>query len=105
MRRLFFEEDADAKYIEVSAASIIAKYYRDSDVYGLKKLYGDYGSGYPTDPRTVSWIKEMYRSGINPPGIVRRTWKTLKTIAPTWFMEKKSVIRASGQKSLLEYLK
>jgi len=44
------ENSADAKYAIVGAASIIAKTERDRIVEELKRRYGDFGSGYPSDP-------------------------------------------------------
>ncbi|MDW8010422.1 MAG: ribonuclease HII, partial [Sulfolobales archaeon] len=38
---------------------------------------GDVGSGYPSDPRTIKWLKSAVRSG-SVPGCVRKSWKTLR---------------------------
>jgi len=54
---------ADSLYSVVSAASIVAKVHRD---HALKDwefeesttLYRNYGSGYPSDPKTKMWIKK-----------------------------------------------
>jgi len=45
------EHHADANYVVVSAASIVAKVHRDDAIALLRKKYGDFGSGYPNDPR------------------------------------------------------
>ncbi|MFZ8855142.1 MAG: ribonuclease HII, partial [Thermofilaceae archaeon] len=50
--RVVAENGADAKYVVVGAASIIAKTERDRIVEELKRKYGDFGSGYPSDPKT-----------------------------------------------------
>lgn len=52
-------EKADSIYPIVSAASICAKVTRDAK---LKELLGkDHEiSGYPGDPRTVSWLDRNY---------------------------------------------
>jgi ribonuclease HII len=98
------EAKADQLYPPVSAASILAKVVRDSEIEKLRRAYGVRGSGYPTDPETLSWIREAYaRSPSNPPDFIRRTWSTLKRIAPGWYLEKKPA--ASGrQRSLLDFL-
>jgi len=83
------ESKADRRYVVVSAASIIAKVLRDSHIEELKKLYGDIGSGYPSDYKTVNWLKEYYRMYGTLPDIVRRTWSTLKNIAPTEYRVKR----------------
>jgi len=102
--RLVVEPKADSKYIAVSAASILAKVVRDAEIEKLRKLYGVKGSGYPTDPATLSWIREEYRRNPqNPPPFIRRTWSTLKHLAPAWYREKKTS-KTSEQRTLLDYL-
>ncbi|CEG13913.1 Ribonuclease HII [groundwater metagenome] len=66
------EHFADSKYIEVSAASILAKVERDREIENLKKIYGDFGSGYPSDPKTVTFLKNN-ESQI-PREIIRKSW-------------------------------
>jgi ribonuclease HII len=93
---------AELSYTEVAAASVVAKVVRDRRVRELARLYGDFGSGYPTDPKTLEWIRRTYqRSPNNPPPIVRRSWATLKKIAPGWYRPKS----ANSSKNLLDYLK
>jgi ribonuclease HII len=74
---LIVEEDADSKYVEVSAASIIAKHLRDRRLQVLRSIYGIKGSGYPSDPRTLEWLEGTLRSGARPP-IIRYSWATLE---------------------------
>ena len=80
--------NADVKFVEASAASIIAKVVRDNIIDELKARYGDFGSGYPSDPRTVNWVKKLYESNSPPPPIIRRTWKILQGIAPNYYIRK-----------------
>ncbi|MEM4704776.1 MAG: ribonuclease HII, partial [Candidatus Bathyarchaeia archaeon] len=47
---------ADQTYPVVSAASIIAKVERDRAIAELAAKYGDFGSGYPSDPRTICFL-------------------------------------------------
>jgi ribonuclease HII len=68
---------AETLYPHVAAASIVAKVVRDGIVEGLKREYGDFGSGYPSDPKTRSFIERFLREGAELPPIVRRSWKTL----------------------------
>ncbi|GAB6148495.1 ribonuclease HII [Stetteria hydrogenophila] len=74
---VILEEKADEKYLEVAAASIIAKRTRDVRISVLRKMYGVEGSGYPSDPRTVSWVLRVIESGHRPP-VIRYSWSTLK---------------------------
>lgn len=76
---LVVDYKADEKYIPVSAASIVAKVLRDSHINYLRGIYGDFGSGYPSDPRTIKWLKDHLYAGAEPlPPIVRRSWGTLR---------------------------
>ncbi|HEX54951.1 MAG: ribonuclease HII [Candidatus Altiarchaeales archaeon] len=70
------EHRADDKYIEVSAASIIAKVERDREIEKIKEQYGDFGSGYPADELTREFIRKLIRCG-ELPEFVRRSWNTL----------------------------
>lgn len=71
---------AEDRFPAVAAASIIAKVTRDRAVAVLRREYGDFGSGYPSDPKTRSFIREWYsREGSLPP-IVRSSWKTTETL-------------------------
>ncbi|ACP49688.1 ribonuclease HII [Sulfolobus islandicus Y.N.15.51] len=79
---------ADVLFVEASAASIIAKVIRDNYIDELKKVYGDFGSGYPADPRTIKWLKSFYEKNPNPPPIVRRSWKILRSTAPLYYISK-----------------
>ncbi|MFP3215925.1 MAG: ribonuclease HII [Vulcanisaeta sp.] len=64
----------------VSAASIIAKVVRDSIIEDLHSRYGDFGSGYPSDPRTIEFLRSWVREHGDLPPIVRRSWSTIKRI-------------------------
>jgi len=71
---------ADEIYPCVSAASIIAKVIRDHEIAKLHVKYGDFGSGYPSDPRTINFVKDALKNRINIDGIVRHQWKTYKNM-------------------------
>ncbi len=98
--RVIMEKGADGKYAIVSAASIIAKHYRDSGLEPIGFIYGDPGSGYSSDPRTREWLKLVSARLMEPPLVIRRTWGTLKSINPKWHVEK----HGSHSKSILDYL-
>jgi len=74
------EHHADRTYPIVSAASIIAKVTRDSVIDDLHRQYGDFGSGYITDPKTIAFLKTWRRMHTNYPPIVRLSWKTITQI-------------------------
>jgi ribonuclease HII len=64
----------------VSAASIIAKVTRDSIIEELHREYGDFGSGYPSDPRTIGFLRNWVREHGGLPPIVRRSWSTIRRL-------------------------
>ena len=76
------EHHADAKYPVVSAASIIAKTHRDEVISGLRKIFGDFGSGYSSDPKTRQFLRDWFRDQGDQklPDFVRRSWKTVRKI-------------------------
>ena len=78
------EHKADANYVSVSAASILAKVAREEEVALLKKKFGEIGSGYPSDPYTKKFLKE-YGKELKNSGIFRKSWATWKTIFPEDF--------------------
>jgi len=78
--RIVSEHKADAKYPVVSAASIIAKVERDKAVEKLKEKYGDLGSGYVTDPKTVRFLETWLTTHGSYPEFVRKSWKPAKKL-------------------------
>jgi ribonuclease HII len=74
------EHKADRKYSIVSAASIIAKVERDKEIAELTKKYGDLGCGYPTDPKTISFLKKCLQETGEYPDFVRKSWKPAKKV-------------------------
>ncbi|MEM2188056.1 MAG: ribonuclease HII [Nitrososphaerota archaeon] len=78
---LILEHKADQKYPVVSAASIIAKHERDMIVERLKAELGDFGSGYPSDPKTRSFLLQALRRGEVQRDHIRLTWRTISKLA------------------------
>jgi len=74
------EHKADRNYVAVSAASIIAKVERDKDVAEIAKAYGDFGSGYPSDPRTMSFLEKWIEKSEEYPEFIRKSWKPAKRV-------------------------
>ncbi len=99
---LTMEPHADAKYPPVATASIVAKTTRDLNLVVLRRVFGDFGSGYSADPITRNWILEYYYSHTTPPLFIRRSWRVLRELAPLWYVAKRHVKR---DKSLLEFTK
>lgn len=77
------ENRADRKYPIVSAASIIAKVERDRAVLALHEEYGDFGWGYPAEPKTRNFLESWYRQHGRFPPCARAKWRTLQRFAWT----------------------
>lgn len=87
---LIVEHKADFRYPVVSAASILAKVTRDREIKKIKKKIGiDFGSGYPSDPLTIKFLKENYNKF---PEIFRKSWEPYQAI-----------VNGKKQKSLTDY--
>ncbi len=78
--RIIAEHHADRNYVVVSAASIIAKVTRDRRIDELAKEHGFFGSGYPSDLRTVEFVRNWIENKGNIPDFVRQSWKSLRKI-------------------------
>ncbi len=74
------ENRADVNYPVVSAASILAKVHRDRIIERLRDEYGDFGSGYAGDERTIRFLREWVRERGSLPPIARRSWLTASRI-------------------------
>jgi len=70
------EHKADDKYKIVSAASIVAKVTRDRIIDNYKKIYGEIGSGYPSDRVTINYLRNYIKEHGELPEIARKCWKT-----------------------------
>lgn len=74
------EHKADRNYVAVSAASIIAKVERDREIAILAEVYGDFGSGYPSDPRTISFLERLMKTSGEYPDFIRKSWRPAKRV-------------------------
>jgi ribonuclease HII len=75
--KIISSHHADRKFPVVSAASIIAKVNRDRAIEKLRKNH-DLGSGYPSDSKTMRFIKEWISQNGDVPVFVRKSWKPVK---------------------------
>lgn len=73
--KLIVEHKADVNYPVCSAASIIAKVRREEEIEKLKKKYGDFGPGYPSNEITQNFVKNNWNKH---PEIFRKSWSTFK---------------------------
>ncbi|MGC9443941.1 MAG: ribonuclease HII [Candidatus Methanospirareceae archaeon] len=88
---LISENKADEQYPLVSAASIVAKVHRDRSIRALEaELCCTIGSGYPSDPKTVQFLKKLQKDHDfeDLPPYVRRSWRTVRDLyTHTGFLE------------------
>jgi ribonuclease HII len=74
--KIVAENKADSKYVVVGAASILAKVKRDDDIEELRQKFGDFGSGYPSDPKTKKFLAEYVQQYKALPPFTRIFWST-----------------------------
>jgi ribonuclease HII len=79
--RIVSRHHADRDYPVVGAASIVAKVLRDAAMQRLRDQLGDaLGSGYPSDRRTVQFVREFLADGRPHPRWLRRSWTTMQRV-------------------------
>jgi len=78
--RLVVENFADKNHCIVSAASVLAKVVRDKEIENISLLYKDIGSGYPSDKRTVKFLRRYLKENRQLPDIVRKRWQTIQNL-------------------------
>ena len=73
--KIISQHKADRTFPVVSAASIIANVERDGEIAKLKVKYGDFGSGYLTDDKTMVFLKRLLNENRDYPSFIRKSWK------------------------------
>jgi ribonuclease HII len=76
--KIVSKHKADKIFPVVSAASIIAKVERDREIASLRLEYGDFGSGYLTDEKTMVFLRQLLEKNGEYPSCVRKSWKPAK---------------------------
>ncbi len=72
------EHKADARYLCVSAASVVAKVERDKKIKEIEAVHNiTIGTGYPHDPAVISFLKGCKEY----PDFVRKSWITAQRIS------------------------
>ncbi len=79
IKKIHSSHHADKRFPVVSAASIIAKVNRDRAIEKLRTS-NDLGSGYPSDSKTMNFIKRYVETNGVPPKFARKSWKPVKII-------------------------
>ncbi|KAL4062925.1 ribonuclease H-like domain-containing protein [Scleroderma citrinum] len=105
---------ADSKFKIVGAASVAAKVTRDACVEGWSfeeiqdtdvkdnAFSKDFGSGYPSDPKTKGWINGSMDPTFGFPSLVRFSWTTVKVVLEKsahpikWIDEQEPLLGAFG---------
>lgn len=76
------EHKADENHPIVAAASICAKVLRDEKMAEIKNQIGDCGTGYPSDEKTINFLKNKENLA-RASKFIRKKWKTLENIKQT----------------------
>lgn len=88
LSKIVVEAKADGTYPIVGAASIVAKTERDAAVEGWAfpeegagvQFTRDYGSGYPSDPKTKAWMRANLDDVFGFPHFARFSWGPAKAL-------------------------
>ncbi|MEK6821481.1 MAG: ribonuclease HII, partial [archaeon] len=89
--RIIAEHKADSNYAIVGAASILAKVERDNAMKELQSalsVFGDIGSGYSHDERTISFLQKYVRMHNALPSCARKRWGTSVRLMDARFQTK-----------------
>jgi len=86
------EHKADKSYPVVSAASIVAKVERDRAISDLRRKYGEVGSGYASDRRTLEFLEEWIKTHGDYPDFVRKSWAPAKRIKAAYNKAQKRLL-------------
>jgi ribonuclease HII len=78
--RLISEHEADRAHPVVGAASIVAKVLRDRAIADLAREHGVIGSGYPSDPVTIAYLRDYLKNKGVPPPFARLSWATTRSL-------------------------
>lgn len=79
--RIRAESKADRRFTHVAAASILAKVERDRRIAELRERTGyEFGSGYPSDPRTRELLMKVLEGLPFPRDQIRWKWATLRNL-------------------------
>jgi len=79
-KKIISKHKADDIYPIVSAGSIVAKDKRDAIIEELNEKYGNFGSGYPSDVRTIEFLRNFVKRNKKAPKFARKSWNTTKKI-------------------------
>jgi ribonuclease HII len=71
---------ADRINVVVSAASILAKVERDFEIQKLRKKHRNIGSGYPSDEKTMLFIRNWVARKKSAPAFARKSWKPMRLL-------------------------
>ncbi len=89
--RITAANQAEDRWPSVGAASIMAKTERDAAMDQLREEFGALGSGYPSDPKTRSYLKALIENDTPLPPFVRSRWGTV-----TQMIEDRDLRRRQG---------
>lgn len=78
---------ADRDHPAVAAASLLAKVVRDGYVLALRRRFGDFGWGYPSEPRVQAYLASWLREHGTLPPICRTRWRCVQDLLAPRLLE------------------
>ncbi len=78
--RVIAKHEAESLFDLVAAASIVAKVVRDKRIREIASEIGDFGSGYPSDPKTMEFLRKYVKEKGSLPPYVRKKWKNVRRL-------------------------
>ncbi len=69
---------ADVRVPLVAGASLLAKVVRDAHVRALHRTYGDFGWGYPGEPKVQECLARYMQAHGELPPICRKRWRSVQ---------------------------
>jgi len=71
---------ADRDHPAVAAASLLAKVVRDGYVVALRQRFGDFGWGYPGEPKVRQYLASWWAGEGTLPPICRTRWRSIQDL-------------------------
>lgn len=86
---------ADRDHPAVAAASLLAKVVRDGYVVALRRHFGDFGWGYPGEPKVQAYLEAWLAERGTLPPICRTRWRSVQALVAPELWERRGSCAAA----------